>query len=82
MLVLSRKKGEAILLNENIEVTILEVGADTIKIGISAPKEVQILRKELLVSVAESNLESVNQEADITALAEKLKKIKNVSSKN
>jgi carbon storage regulator len=82
MLVLSRKKGEAIVLGQNIEVVILDIGADTIKIGIAAPKEVQIVRKELLASVTQSNLESVNHSEGITALAEKLKKIKNNSSES
>ena len=40
MLALSRKKNEAIVINNNIEVTILEVKGDQVKIGITAPKEV------------------------------------------
>lgn len=59
MLVLSRKKGQSILIGEGIELTILEVEGDTIKIGIAAPRDVQILRSELLTSVKESNKESV-----------------------
>ena len=39
MLALSRKKGEALVINNNIEVTVLEVKGDQVKIGISAPKE-------------------------------------------
>ena len=42
MLALSRKKGEALVINNNIEVTVLEVKGDQVKIGISAPKEVPI----------------------------------------
>ncbi|MDG0811864.1 carbon storage regulator CsrA [Cohnella rhizosphaerae] len=59
MLVLSRKKGQSILIGEGIELTILEVEGDTIKLGIAAPRDVQILRSELLTSVKESNKESV-----------------------
>ena len=47
MLALSRKKGEAIVINNNIEVTVLEVKGDQVKIGISAPRGVPVYRKEL-----------------------------------
>ena len=47
MLALSRKKNEAIVINNNIEVTILEVKGDQVKIGITAPKEVPVYRKEV-----------------------------------
>lgn len=55
MLALSRKKGEAIIINNNIEITILEVKGDQIKIGIDAPKEVPIYRKEVYVQIQEAN---------------------------
>ena len=47
MLALTRRKGESLVLNNNIEVTILEIRGDQIKIGITAPKEVPIYRKEV-----------------------------------
>ena len=46
MLALSRKKNEAIVINNDIEITVLEVKGDQVKIGITAPKEVPIYRKE------------------------------------
>jgi len=55
MLVLSRKKGESIVIGENIELTVLSVEGDTIKLGIQAPKQVDIYRKEILKSVQENN---------------------------
>lgn len=55
MLALSRKKNEAIIVNNNIEITILEVKGDQVKIGIAAPKEVPIYRKEVYVQIQESN---------------------------
>lgn len=55
MLALSRKKNEAIIINNNIEVTILEVKGDQVKIGISAPKEVAIYRKEVYLQIQEAN---------------------------
>lgn len=62
MLALSRKKGEAIIINNNVEVTILEVKGDQVKIGITAPKDVPIYRKEVYVQIQEANKESVNAE--------------------
>lgn len=43
MLALTRKKGESLVINNNIEVTILEIRGDQIKLGISAPRDVSIL---------------------------------------
>ena len=45
MLALSRKKGEALMINNDIEITILEIKGEQVKIGISAPKEVPVYRK-------------------------------------
>lgn len=62
MLALSRKKNEAIVINNNIEITILEVKGDQVKIGINAPKEVPVYRKEVYMQIQESNKEAVNPE--------------------
>lgn len=47
MLVVTRKQDESIVIADNIEITVLEVGKDKVKIGINAPKEVKIIRSEL-----------------------------------
>ena len=60
MLALSRKKGEAIVINNNIEITVLEVKGDQVKIGISAPKEVPIYRKEVYIQIQEANRDAIN----------------------
>ncbi len=60
MLALSRKKNEAIIVNNNVEITILEVKGDQVKIGITAPKEVPIYRKEVYAQIQEANKEAVN----------------------
>ncbi|MCM1213591.1 MAG: carbon storage regulator CsrA [Lachnospiraceae bacterium] len=62
MLALSRKKNEAIVINNNIEVTILEVKGDQVKVGINAPKEVPIYRKEVYLQIQAANSEAVNVE--------------------
>lgn len=62
MLALSRKKNEAIIINNNVEVTILEVKGDQVKLGITAPKEVPVYRKEVYIQIQEANKEAVNVE--------------------
>lgn len=69
MLALSRKKNEAIMINNNIEVTILEVKGDQVKIGISAPKEIPVYRKEVYVQIQEANQNAASQ-ADMDALSD------------
>lgn len=69
MLALSRKKNEAIMINNNIEVTILEVKGDQVKIGISAPKEIPVYRKEVYVQIQEANKSSASQ-SDMDALSD------------
>ena len=66
MLALTRKKGESLVTNNNIEVTILEIRGDQIKLGISAPRDVSIYRKEVYLQIQEENkaaLETNNAEA-------------------
>ena len=55
MLALTRKKGEAIVINNNIEITVLEIRGDQIKIGISAPKDVPVYRKEVYLQIQQEN---------------------------
>ncbi len=47
MLIISRKCGESFLIDENIEVFVLDVQNDKVKLGISAPQDIKIIRKEL-----------------------------------
>ncbi|MDE5748956.1 MAG: carbon storage regulator CsrA [Acetatifactor sp.] len=62
MLALSRKKNEAIIVNNNIEITILEVKGDQVKIGVTAPREVPVYRKEVYMQIQEANQEASNAE--------------------
>lgn len=62
MLALSRKKGEAIVINNNVEITVLEVKGDQVKIGITAPKEVPVYRKEVYIQIQEANKDAVSAE--------------------
>ena len=69
MLALSRKKNEALVINNNIEITILEIKGDQVKIGINAPKEVPVYRKEVYLQIQEANKESMNVDG-LSALAD------------
>ena len=60
MLALTRKKGEALVINNNIEITILEIRGDQIKIGITAPKDVPIYRKEVYLQIQEENKDAIS----------------------
>ena len=71
MLVLSRKKGETIVIGDDIELTVLSVDGDTIKLGIKAPKQVDIMRKEILVSVQENNQNAAMDPKQILQLMKK-----------
>ena len=55
MLALTRKTGDAIMINNNIEITVLEVRGEQVKIGIQAPKEVSIYRKEVYLEIQKEN---------------------------
>lgn len=55
MLVISRKKGETILIGDNIEITVVKAEDGQVKLAISAPKNITILRKELYKEVIEEN---------------------------
>lgn len=61
MLVLKRKVGESLILGDEIEVQVLAVEGDTVKIGINAPKHVSILRKELYDMIREENRHAAAQ---------------------
>lgn len=62
MLALSRKKNEALIINNNIEITVLEIKGEQVKLGITAPKEVPVYRKEVYVQIQDANKAAVNME--------------------
>lgn len=81
MLVLSRKNGQKIIINDNIEITILESKFDNCKIAINAPKEVKIYREEVYKQIQLANkmsnktsvgeIDSLTSLIDVTKEAEK-----------
>jgi carbon storage regulator len=73
MLALSRKKGEAIVINNNIEITVLELKGDQVKIGITAPKEVPVYRKEVYLQIQQENEQAMSSDS-LSALSDFFKK--------
>ena len=67
MLALSRKQGESIMIGGNIEITVLEVKGDQVKLGIAAPKSVPVYRKEIYVQIQEATREAA-QNLDVESL--------------
>ena len=67
MLALSRKKNEALVINNNIEITILEIKGEQVKLGITAPREVPVYRKEVYVQIQDANKEAMTAKS-ISAL--------------
>ena len=69
MLALSRRKDESIIINDNIEITIIEVKGEQVKLGITAPKSVPIYRKEVYIQIQEANREAA-QSIDVKELGD------------
>jgi carbon storage regulator len=68
MLVLARRSGESILIGDDIEITIVEVQGDNVKVGINAPKKIPIMRKELLEVAKAANEQAASPDVDLTSL--------------
>ena len=73
MLVVTRKTDESLIISDNIEITVLEIGKDKVKIGVNAPKEVKIIRSELK-DARQTNEQAAH--ASGSAIAELLKQHK------
>ncbi len=68
MLALSRKVNESLIIGNDIEITILEIKGDQVKVGISAPKSVPIYRKEIYLQIEKENKETVQNEGGMDAI--------------
>lgn len=77
MLILSRKTGEIINIGDEISLAVLEVSGDKVKIGIIAPKDIKVYRKEIFDEIKEENLA-----ASVTKRVNKLDKVVDLIKKN
>ncbi|OMF61480.1 carbon storage regulator [Paenibacillus sp. FSL R5-0490] len=76
MLVLTRRLKESIMIGDDIEISILSIEGDQVKLGISAPKNVDIHRKEIYLSIQQENSSATQTEASaIESLSSFFKKI-------
>ncbi len=66
MLVLARKKGESIVIDENITVTVIEVRGDKVRLGINAPRSTPVHRAEVQAAIAACNANTATQPAPMT----------------
>lgn len=83
MLVLSRKTGQKLIINDNIELVVLETRGDFVKLGIKAPRDVSIYREEIYAEIKEANKQSTisaTSDDDMEAAMNLLRK--NVASKD
>ncbi len=68
MLALARKINQSIMIGNDIEITLLEIKGDQVKIGINAPKSVPIYRKEIYVQIQDENKKASEGEVDLDTL--------------
>ena len=68
MLVLTRKRNQSIMVNDNIELTIIDIQGDQVRVGINAPKDVKIFRKEVYVEMTEANQKASNVTMDALSI--------------
>jgi carbon storage regulator len=67
MLVLSRRVGESVVIGDDVTVTVLEIRGDVIRIGVDAPRSVQVRRQELLVALEDTNRAAASPSKDAIA---------------
>ncbi len=77
MLVISRKAGEALLIGDQIKISIISLGGDKVAVGIDAPKDIRIIREELAQTIETNKVSGQSGRTDYQGIAALLKKQKN-----
>ena len=73
MLVLTRRAGESIVIGDDVRVVVLDVHGDTVRLGIDAPRSVQVHRAEVYAEVQAANAAAVSSESDVDTIAARLR---------
>ena len=83
MLILARKKNQSLRIGDNIIITVADVQGEQVRLGISAPKDIQILRQELYDAVQDSNKQAAKaiQNVDMSNLLNQVKQLKQEEKK-
>jgi carbon storage regulator len=74
MLVFTRRRDQAIMIGEGIEVRVLRVGRDGVRLGIVAPADVRVHRQEIYDQIREANQSALVKPSELASVAERLKK--------
>jgi carbon storage regulator len=80
MLVLSRRSGESIIINDNVEVKIVEIKGDYVKVGITAPRSIPVHRKEIFEAIQRENARAAQSQTNKEGVAELEKNLDERSS--
>lgn len=76
MLVLSRKENQSIMIGDNIEIIVVDIKPDQVKIGIIAPDNIKIYRKEIYLEIQNANKEAIEKKFNPSQIRNLLKKNK------
>jgi len=77
MLVLTRKKDESIMVGEDIEIVLLEINSNQVRIGVNAPRDCAVFRKEIFLEIQEENIKAAQQGGAINKLGAEVKELFN-----
>ncbi len=73
MLVLSRQRDETIMIGDDVEITIVDIRGDKVRLGINAPRHIQVHRKEVYEAIQRENIEAAqSQMVDLSKLTDNL----------
>lgn len=80
MLILSRRVGESLTIGDDIVVTVVAVGGNQVRLGISAPRAVRVLREEIVQAIKDENRAAANAADDPRRLADVVKQLRDKAS--